>query len=264
MTVEQSTTRWSDNAHVGDAVAALLRLPFGRALELSAHLRQYIQGQEHPKLVEEEFKSAWAPNADVFLVSILSQILSKEDNLSIMSILASTALLPPQQERPAQQSDKIGEGLESSVPGLSNKRILFGQVTDSPAYGTIEWGGWLQGEFGAPPSESVEDLLRIPFGDAINLSKELREYLADVEDGPRVEAEFREAWGPQASEYLRAALAQIVSPEFKLLREEKRDCEFSEAEIDQANFNNASFHERRLVTGGVKHQTRHSKNESKL
>lgn len=249
--------------NISDAVAALLRLPFRRALELSAKLRQYIQMQEHPEFVEEEFTGAWVENADVLLVEILSQILSEEDDVSIITIFASNASLPPQHERLAQRSEELGDGIESSALGLPSKGSFFGQVTDAPGYGTIEFGGWLPGEFGAPPTESVEDLLRIPFGDAINLSKELREYLADVEDGPRLEAEFREAWGPQASEHLRAVLAQIVSPEFTLVNE-KRDCEWSKPRMEQANVNNGSINAMRAVTGGVNLQTRHSKNESKL
>lgn len=260
MADEQTKSQRLDIEQVKDAAAALLRLPFRRALELSAKLRQYIQKQEHPELVEEEFRGAWVENADILLVEILSQILSEEDDVSIMAIFASIATLPPQRERLAQRSEELGDGIDSSALGLRSKGNFF---TDAPGYGTVEWGGWLPGEFGAPPTETVEDLLRIPFGDAINLSKELREYLADLEDGPRVEAEFREDWGPQASEHLRTVLAQILSPEFKLLHE-KRDSEWGEPQMEQAKVDNGSINATRAVAGGMNPQTRRSKHESKL
>lgn len=206
---------------INSAALALLQLPFAGALKLSSTLAGYIDKQEDPEEVAEEFQADWGADASQLLIDLLTQLLAKEDDMTLLGIIA---FVPAGIDSNVQ----LPRTLYSSLPKDEGNTNFEGRVhklrsvMNSPVYGTIEFGGWLPGEMFAPPSETVDDLLRMPFGDALALSEELRDYLSEVEGSP-LEAEFRQAWGPNAPESIRAMLKELLSGSDLQLVEEGAD-----------------------------------------
>jgi hypothetical protein len=231
-------------ATIARAANSLLHVSFSEALELSSKLTEHIKKQSDPEGVEQEFREAWDGDISQLLLSVLSEVLAKEEDSVILSIIfsAPSPLCEPMEDVPA-----LPKSLYSSSPWPADATEEEGRadrlrrVMNAPEYGTIEMGGWLPGEMAAPPSATVDDLLRVSFGEALFLSEELRIYLSDLEDGQVVEAEFRESWGPDAPESLRSVLEQVLSTGHLKLLEDTAETSLDDSEMVQPTWLGTDF-----------------------
>lgn len=213
---------------IEQAAECLLQVPFSKALSLSGKLREHIRCQDDPDSVEDEFLAAWEPDAPDLLWQVLLQVLEAEDDSAIFAMIAFSPLadqhnIGEADVRRLLRSPQADSVFDPSALAASNRVRKLQRFMDSPERGTIEWGGWLPGEMAAPPAETVDDLLAMPYGDALALSKQLRSYLDDVEDREAVETEIRRAWGPDAPQDLRAMLERALSEYDLSLVEEGAD-----------------------------------------
>lgn len=187
-----------------DTVEGLLRLPFDEALARCSGLLKHISSQdEDAESIAQEFRAHWGPRAPPELREVLREAAGSpamRDDLD--SILPRTTTV---ERSSGEEAESVEERTERLVRGMRG-------FLSAPEFGTIEWGGWLPGER-LVPAEFVDDLLRLPFGDALACCPALRRHLEDQEDPDAVETELRDAWGPHAPAFLREVLAQLLSLE---------------------------------------------------
>jgi len=243
-----------------EAVETLLRMPFDDALNSCTALQHYIQEQADADDVSDEFRASWGLEAPEVLRALLAELIASEisspsdeegeddvgesalrelaGDLCEMRTLASEAsavieemkrldLLPD----PAVSRSRSSGMLSVFAPPSPEEKInRLRRFLDSPEHNTIEWGGWLPGEAMAPPAESADDLLALPFGEALQLSRKLRNYLADADDQAAEEEHFYRHWGPDAPPEFVEKLSEILNAD------ELVDPGESEGELPQLSF----------------------------
>lgn len=218
-------------------------MPFEDALSSCTALQRYIQEQVDAADVSDEFRASWGLEAPDILRALLAEIIADEldtgcpdeergdddagdsalrelaGDLCEMRKLASEAsavmeemrrldLLPDPTISKAQKSRMLSIFASPSPEEKINRLKRF---LDSPERGMIEWGGWLPGEAMAPPAESVDDLLALSFGEALQLSRKLRNYLADADDQAAEEDYLHRHWCPDPPPDFVEKLSQILN-----------------------------------------------------
>lgn len=226
-TVQASSTLAIDTEMLIDV---LLTLPFEKALEGCMSLRQHIDRQEDAVDVEQEFQVSWGSDAPEMLRDVLGELLAEEDDfesLALWAILQSTAAPSPVQEDlqlaselARKMNSSEDEEADTSMPGLEcgplvvQRAVALKSFLSTPEHATIEMGGWLPGETAGPQSQSVDDLLQLPFHTALHLSSALREFFESFDDeavASSMKAEFTRNWGIDAPSELRDFLSTIIA-----------------------------------------------------
>jgi len=187
-----------------------LQLPFPDALKFSSKLAEYINQQDDPQEVAEEFQEAWGTDAPELLLSVLRKVLEGEDDIFFFRVMTSVRSSGVESHVNKPRSLYVPSHKDKDAADTENRVNNLIRTMNAPEYGTIEWGGWMPEETFAPPSSTVDDLLRMSFGEALAASEELRDYLSTVKDAD-VEEQFRQVWGLNAPDSVRDVLEQVLS-----------------------------------------------------
>lgn len=213
-----------DDLDEDSSLEEVLLLPFGEAMRRCRGLRQHILAQnEEDNAVEEEFREHWGPSAPEELRVVLSDVAgfrSNRQSTSLQEIL-STAHAVRDMQAPAPPIGNHADHSEvvrlfnefGGLPRAPNdepRALQLKRLLGAPEFNTIEWGGWLPGEQ-LVSTDTVDDLLRLPFGEALQTCAPLRRYLDNQEDPDAVEEEFYKSWGEDAPSELRETLSQLLS-----------------------------------------------------
>jgi hypothetical protein len=246
-----------DGSGVDLAIAALLALPFEKALERCDPLREHIELQEDPADVAAEFQAAWGLHASEILISVLRDILDKDEHVDSLGI---QAIFQPLDESPslraireletaaelAWKNEAVAEEQADMTTWEGTSSRLESLLPETPTHpltehiravqnflrtldhATSELEEWMHGEMAVPQMQNVDDLLQLPFGDALKLCWPLRRFLDNAEDSEALVRELRNNWGLDCSPAMRHALSQIISSDCVM---EPRDQNFDDSRI---------------------------------
>lgn len=228
-------------------VNELLNLPFERALHMCPALQNHIEIQEDAMDVKEEFRQAWGPDGPSDLRDALRAIL--DPNVAAQNKAEAEAIMQEHQSLLGENTPKGGSidlGQVLDEPALTQRGInarvqqspelqrVVGTISKmqdhllGPEMNTFEWGGkppreqdamvdlssllnlnMTEGANGPQPKLLVDDLLRTPFDEALEMCPMLQKYITEHPDADMIEQEFREHWGPDC-QALRVTLEVVL------------------------------------------------------
>lgn len=208
--VQESLQQIQNAGDLSVRVDDLLGRPFQEALRLLPALRHYIETQEDAKELEEEFRTAWHPEAPAELRQVLEEII--DPGAFAASAAATeeflkdpTAAFPGEADLSMEKFDETFHLEDLSEADLRGAQQLRGESFEELPEDEEQ-------SVQAYACEQVDKLLHQTFDEAVRDCPALRQYIASQENAREVEEEFRQSWHVDAPEALRQVLEEILDP----------------------------------------------------